>query len=122
MASSLPPAWVAELNDHVALVSDPDGRAAVLSEMALAAHRRHEIDSGELSDMLELAEAGRQWALLEHDEAWHIGLFQFEAFEDRQPGRIAVGGAPMEGVLPSKTKRLKSGFAGLNAPKVGDVF
>ena len=72
--------------------------------------------------MLELAEAGRQWALLEHDEAWHIGLFQFEAFEDRQPGRIAVGGAPMEGVLPSKTKRLKSGFAGLNAPKVGDVF
>jgi len=122
MASSLPPAWVAELNDHVAFVSDPDGRAAVLSEMAFAAHRRHEIDSGELTDMLELAEAGRQWALLEHEEAWHIGLFQFEGFEDNEPGGIVVGRAPREGILPSNTRRLKSGFAGLKVPKVGDVF
>ena len=63
MATDLPQAWVAELDDQVALVEDPDGRAAVLSEMAYAAHRRHEIDEGDLVDMLELAEAARLWAL-----------------------------------------------------------
>lgn len=63
MATDLPQAWVAELDDQVALVEDPDGRAAVLSEMAYAAHRRQEIDEGDLVDMLELAEAARLWAL-----------------------------------------------------------
>ncbi|WP_332774151.1 hypothetical protein [Pseudomonas sp. ESBL1] len=63
MATDLPQAWVAELDDQVALVEDPDGRAAVLSEMAYAAHRRREIDDGDLVDMLELAEAARLWAL-----------------------------------------------------------
>ncbi|AYN15533.1 hypothetical protein CHR29_10410 [Pseudomonas monteilii] len=63
MATDLPPAWVAELDDQAALVEDPDGRAAVLSEMAYAAHRRQEIDEGDLVDMLELAEAARLWAL-----------------------------------------------------------
>lgn len=66
MRASLPQAWVAELNDQVALVEDPDGRAAVLSEMAYAARRRDEIDEGGLVDMLELAEAARLWAL-EHE-------------------------------------------------------
>ncbi|CAB5718430.1 Uncharacterised protein [Pseudomonas putida] len=75
MATELPHAWLAELNDQVALVADPDGRAAVLSEMAYAAHRRQEIDDGDLVDMLELAEAARLWALVEHEEAWAIGLF-----------------------------------------------
>lgn len=63
MATELPQAWVAELDDHVALVEDPDGRATVLSEMAYAAHRRQDIDEGGLVDMLELAEAARMWAL-----------------------------------------------------------
>ncbi|CAB5623593.1 hypothetical protein [Pseudomonas asiatica] len=63
MATELPGAWLAELNDQVALVADPDGRAAVLSEMAYAAHRRQEIDESDLVDMLELAEAARLWAL-----------------------------------------------------------
>lgn len=63
MATELPQAWVAELDDQVALVEDPDGRAAVLSEMAYAARRRQEIDEGDLVDMLELAEAARLWAL-----------------------------------------------------------
>lgn len=75
-AIQLPAAWLAELNDQPALVTDPDGRAAVLCEMAYAAHRRREIDSGELSEMLEFAEAAREWALLEHEEAWHLGIFQ----------------------------------------------
>lgn len=63
MATDLPQAWVAELDDQVALVEDPDGRAAVLSEMAYAAHRRQEIGEDDLVDMLELAEAARLWAL-----------------------------------------------------------
>ncbi|WP_411959436.1 hypothetical protein ACK56M_10240 [Pseudomonas sp. s4] len=63
MATDLPQAWLAELDDQVALVEDPDGRAAVLSEMAYAAHQRQEIDEGDLADMLELAEAARLWAL-----------------------------------------------------------
>ncbi|RNF73174.1 hypothetical protein [Pseudomonas putida] len=63
MATDLPQAWLAELDDRVALVQDPDGRAAVLSEMAYAAHRRQEIDEGDLVDMLELAEAARLWVM-----------------------------------------------------------
>ncbi|MBO9552774.1 hypothetical protein [Pseudomonas sp.] len=56
-----PAAWLDELNDQPALVTDPEGRAAVPCEMAYAAHRRREIDSGELSEMLEFAEAAREW-------------------------------------------------------------
>lgn len=48
MATSIPPAWLAELNDQSALVTDPDGRAAVLCEMAFAAHRRQEVGDDEL--------------------------------------------------------------------------
>lgn len=63
MMVGLPQAWVAELDDQVALVEDPDGRAAVLSEMAYAAHRRQEVDEGDLVDMLEIVESARLWAL-----------------------------------------------------------
>ena len=67
MATELPQAWLAELNDQVALVADPDGRAAVLDEMAYAARRRREVDDGDLVDMLEIVESARLWALLERD-------------------------------------------------------
>ena len=70
MATELPPAWLAELNDQVALVADPDGRAAVLDEMAYAAHRRREVDDGDLVDMLEIVEAARLWALDESERDW----------------------------------------------------
>ncbi|MCE0989295.1 hypothetical protein GEV41_13890 [Pseudomonas putida] len=63
MATELPGAWLAELNDQVALVADPDGRAAVLDEMAYAARRRREVDDGDLVDMLEIVESARLWAL-----------------------------------------------------------
>ena len=63
MATELPQAWLAELNDQTALVADPDGRAAVLDEMAYAAHRRQEVDDGDLVDMLEIVESARLWAL-----------------------------------------------------------
>ncbi|MEE6443155.1 MULTISPECIES: hypothetical protein [Pseudomonas] len=63
MMVGIPQAWVAELDDQTALVEDPDGRAAVLSEMAYAAHRRQEVDEGDLVDMLEIVESARLWAL-----------------------------------------------------------
>ncbi|MFG0272088.1 hypothetical protein [Pseudomonas sp. zjy_14] len=63
MMVGIPQAWVAELDDQTALINDPDGRAAVLSEMAYAAHRRQEVDDGDLVDMLEIVEAARLWAL-----------------------------------------------------------
>ncbi|KIC79568.1 hypothetical protein [Pseudomonas sp. C5pp] len=63
MATELPGAWLAELNDQVALAADPDGRAAVLDEMAYAARRRREVDDGDLVDMLEIVESARLWAL-----------------------------------------------------------
>lgn len=68
MATELPLAWLAELNDQVALVADPDGRAAVLDEMAYAARRRREVDDGDLVDMLEIVESARLWALDESEK------------------------------------------------------
>lgn len=75
MMAGIPQAWIDELNDQFALITDPDGRAAVLDEMAYAAHRRREVSAENLVDMLELSEASRYWALMEHEEAWAIGLF-----------------------------------------------
>jgi len=63
---SLPSEWLAELNDQTALIADPDGRAAVLAELAMSAYRRTEVDAGQLADMLEFAEAARVWAWIEH--------------------------------------------------------
>ncbi|MGN7901495.1 hypothetical protein ACTJJT_01310 [Pseudomonas sp. 22373] len=63
MMVGIPQAWVAELDDQTAMVEDPDGRAAVLSEMAYAAHRRQEVDEDDLVDMLEIVESARLWAL-----------------------------------------------------------
>lgn len=98
--AGIPRPWLDELYDGPALVTDPDGRAAVLAEMAYAASRRREVDAGTLSDMLELAEAARTWALLEHEEAWAIGLLRYESAEEwerDEPGRIVVGRAPGKG-------------------------
>ncbi|MBB3273386.1 MULTISPECIES: hypothetical protein [Pseudomonas] len=97
MMAGIPQAWIDELNDRFALVTDPDGRAAVLDQMAYAAHRRREVGDDNLVDMLELAESARAWALLEHEEAWHLGLFEYEGWVEREPGRIAVGRTPGRG-------------------------
>ncbi|MEE1881557.1 hypothetical protein V0R55_15420 [Pseudomonas soli] len=80
--AGIPRPWLDELYDGPALVTDPDGRAAVLNEMAYAAGRRKEVDASVLSDMLELAEAARMWALLEHEEAWVMGLLRYESAEE----------------------------------------
>lgn len=86
-----------ELNDQFALVTDPDGRTALLDEMDYAAHRRREVSAENLIDMLELSEAARAWGLMEIDEAFHIGLFSSEITErwdGDEPGRIVVGRTP----------------------------
>jgi len=62
MATDLPAAWLAELNDQSELVMDPDGRACVLADLAMAAHRRLEVTAEQLSDMLEFTESARLWA------------------------------------------------------------
>lgn len=92
MMAGIPTAWLDELNDQFSLITDPDGRAAVLDEMAYAAHRRHEVNSENLVDMLELAEAGRVWALMEHEEAWAIGLFG-DYQTDHQAGYQVIKGS-----------------------------
>lgn len=97
MMAGIPQAWLDELNDRFALVTDPEGRATVLDAMAYAAHRRREVSDENLVDMLELTESARAWALLEHEEAWHLGLFEYQGWVEREPGRIAVGGTPGRG-------------------------
>ena len=99
--AGIPRPWLDELYDGPALVTDPDGRAAVLNEMAYAAGRRKEVDASVLCDMLELAEAARMWALLEHEEAWVMGLLRYESAEEwerDEPGRIVVGRTPEKGM------------------------
>lgn len=76
MKSMIPKPWLDELGDHMSLIEDPDGRARVLTEMALAAHRRLEVTSDLLSDMLEFVEAARLWALVEIEEAWSLGIYR----------------------------------------------
>ncbi|MFW3895269.1 hypothetical protein [Pseudomonas bharatica] len=73
--TDLPAAWVAKLMDRFELIIDPDGRAAALAAIATAAHCRGEITDGQLAEMLELADAGRLWALVELEEADRVGLF-----------------------------------------------
>lgn len=101
MATDLPQAWLAELDDQFALITDPEGRSAVLDEMAYAAYRRREVSAESLVDMLELSEAARAWGLMKYEEAYHIGLFSYEfsgKWDGDDPGRIVIGRTPGWGV------------------------
>ncbi|MBH3460286.1 hypothetical protein [Pseudomonas putida] len=66
-AAGIPQPWMDELNDQMAMITDPDGRSAVMAEMAVSAHRRRDVDAGALAEMLELAEAARLWAHAERE-------------------------------------------------------
>lgn len=93
----IPQAWLDELNDQFALVTDPEGCSAVLDEMAYAAHRRREVTAESLVEMLELSEAAKAWGLMEIEEAYHIGLFSYEnlkCWEGDEPRRIVIGRTP----------------------------
>ncbi|MFV3316590.1 hypothetical protein [Pseudomonas sp. NY15374] len=66
-AAGIPQPWMDALNDQMAMITDPDGRSAVMTEMAISAHRRQVVDAGALVEMLELAEAARLWAHAERE-------------------------------------------------------
>ena len=67
--------WQAAIKQHFDLVTDPEGHWSKLVDLAMLAHRRRQVCSGELSEMLELADAARLWGLVEWEEADGVGLF-----------------------------------------------
>lgn len=57
----------------------------------MLAHGRRQIDSCELSEMLEQSDAARLWALSELEEADAVGLFCNDAAESgERPHRFQV--------------------------------
>lgn len=68
-------AWKIMVEDMQDLVTDPDGQRAKLRELAMLAYQRYQVDADELSDMLEVTDAAREWGLLELEEGFHLGLF-----------------------------------------------
>ena len=72
------PEWQAAIKQHFDLVTNPEGHWRKLVGLALLAHARHEVGSAELSEMLELADAAKLWALIEWEEAEAIGLLKGE--------------------------------------------
>jgi hypothetical protein len=62
------------------LVTDPDGQRAKLRELAMLAYQRRQVDADELSDMLEVTEAAREWGLMELEEGSHLGMFDNREF------------------------------------------
>ena len=76
MNSYIPEAWLEALNNQPSWIDKPDEWAAMLSARAMDLHRRHQVDSGTLSDMLEMVEAGLWYMLVEREEAYAIGLFR----------------------------------------------
>jgi hypothetical protein len=69
-------AWKLMVEDRQDLVTDPDGQRAKLRELAMLAYQRYQVDADELSDMLEITEAAREWGLLELEEGYHLGMFE----------------------------------------------
>lgn len=71
--------WKAAIRMPTDLITDPDEGLRRLVALARLAHARRQIDAGELSDMLEISDAARLWALVEWEEAYLMGLFLDEA-------------------------------------------
>ena len=71
--------WQAASRQHFDLVTDPEGHWRKLVDLAMLAHERRQVCSGELSEMLELADAAKLWGLVEWEEAEAIGLLKGEA-------------------------------------------
>ena len=71
--------WKAAIRMPTDLITDPDEGLRRLVVLARLAHARRQVDAGELSDMLEISDAARLWALVEWEEAYLMGLFLDEA-------------------------------------------
>jgi hypothetical protein len=72
--------WKRMVEDQCELVTDPDGQRTKLRELAMLAYQRYQVDADELSDMLEVADAAREWGLMELEEGHHLGMFDNREF------------------------------------------
>ena len=75
------PEWQAAIKQHFDLVTNPEGHSRKLVDLAMLAHKRRQVCSGELSEMLELSDAARLWGLAEWEEAEAIGLLNEQAVD-----------------------------------------
>ena len=75
------PEWQAAIKQHFDLVTNPEGHSRKLVDLAMLAHTRRQVCSGELSEMLELSDAAKLWGLVEWEEAEAIGLLTEEAVD-----------------------------------------
>ena len=83
--------WQAAINQRFDLVTDPELQWSKLVGLAMLAYGRHQVDRGELSEMLEQSDAARLWALSELEEAGATGLFCNDATESgERPLRFQV--------------------------------
>ena len=73
--------WQAAIKQRFDLVTDPEAQWRKLVDLAMLAHKRRQVCSGELSEMLELADAAKLWALIEWEEAEAIGLLTEQAVD-----------------------------------------
>ncbi|MDH0749543.1 hypothetical protein N5D61_24770 [Pseudomonas sp. GD03842] len=67
--------WRAGIRQSCEFITDPDGFRRKLSAFAVQACAARQVGPEELNEMLELVDAGRDWALIELEEADAIGLF-----------------------------------------------
>ncbi|WP_052075124.1 hypothetical protein [Pseudomonas lutea] len=72
--------WKRMVEERQDLVTDPDGQRVKLRELAMLAYQRYQVDADELSDMLEITEAAREWGLLELEEGFRLGMFDSPEF------------------------------------------
>ena len=73
--------WQAAIKQRFDLVTDPEAQWRKLVDLAMLAHKRRQVCSGELSEMLELSDAAKLWGLVEWEEAEAIGLLKGEAVD-----------------------------------------
>jgi uncharacterized Ntn-hydrolase superfamily protein len=72
--------WKRMVEDRQDLVTDPDGQRTKLRELAMLAYQRYQVDADELSDMLEVTDAAREWGLMELEEGYNLGIFDNREF------------------------------------------
>jgi hypothetical protein len=72
--------WKRMIEDHCELVTDPDGQRTKLRELAMLAYQRYQVDADQLSDMLEVTDAAREWGLMELEEGYQLGMFECREF------------------------------------------
>ena len=73
--------WQALIKQRFDLVTDPEGHWRKLVDLAMLAHTRRQVCSGELSEMLELSDAAKLWGLVEWEEAEAIELLTEQAVD-----------------------------------------